>query len=135
LIYDSGTPPHFSDVQLDTFLDSAVLDINIWGSFSYTVISLNSGITPPPDPSIELQKVYRLVLMYAQILTIRSDASYFKQFIKITTQDASIDPGDAGTQLSKFLTSLQDDFKLRLNKWIGIEDASLVWSEAGLTEY
>lgn len=125
---------HFSNTQLDTFLDISLIDVNIWAETSYVnIAALETARTS--SPSAIDQKVYLCTLLYTQIMALEADGSAFAQFVKSVTQDTTIDPGDAGTRLDKIIKQLKQQFEKRIEQWWGVMDGGLIWSSAGVTEF
>lgn len=136
LIHDNSIDgeTHFSDSELNDILEVALIEVNIWAETSYAdITTLEAAYTASPSGTV--QKVYLMTLYYAQIKAIESDASAFGMYTKMVTQDATIDPGDAGTRLDKILKLLKHQFEERLKNWFGIMDGGLIWASAGETEF
>lgn len=135
IIRDTDVDPtaqRYSNAELDVFLANALNDISAYSGVMYTVAALEALVAGLTASQSELGH-HQLMLMLADIKIVHAESSDVTDFVKFSTQDTVIDPGDAGTRLAKMLKSKQDAFLLALNKWIGIDNGTWSFAEAGET--
>lgn len=109
----------YSDAQLTAALEFALREINIYSeTWTWTIVTLDAAMA---SPSVEINQAYNLAIMRAHIAIVEGSSGSHDDFVKISTQDTMIDPGDAGTRLSKMLTVLNANYDRALQKWIGID--------------
>lgn len=128
-IRDTAAPPaqRFPDVDLLNIVENCVRAINLYAGWSYTVALLDAAMDATPTE--DEQTCFHLAYLLAQCKTLEAEMSNPDDFVKISDQDTVLDPGDAGTRVSKMLKIKRDEFLLALQKLVGLDHSKWMFVE------